>query len=96
MRKALDVLIIAIAVCFTLAAGAQGQVQVNGSGHDLTVTGECESVEVNGAGNTVRVEAAGVLKVSGMSNSVTWKRGIGTAKPKVSRSGLNNSVRQDK
>jgi hypothetical protein len=80
----------------TIRCGPKGQLEINGSGHHLTVTGECESVEVNGTGNTVSVEATAVLDVNGVGNAVTWKRGVGAAKPKVSRTGLNNTVSQEK
>ncbi|RKH59602.1 DUF3060 domain-containing protein [Corallococcus llansteffanensis] len=44
----------------------------------------------------VKVEATSAIDVTGMSNSVTWKRGHGKSKPKISRTGMNNKVVQEK
>jgi hypothetical protein len=80
----------------TLNCGPKTKVEVNGTGHDLKLTGECKHVEVNGSGNRVRVEAAASIEVSGTNNSVTWKRGVGAEKPRVERSGLGNKVSKEK
>jgi hypothetical protein len=80
----------------TIRCGPKSHVDINGTGHDLTLIGECEYVEVNGTSNTVKVEAAATIEVNGTGNTVTWKRGVGAAKPKVDRSGLNNKVSQVK
>ena len=80
----------------TIRCGPKNRVEVNGSGHTLELTGECERVEVNGMGNTVNVEAAATIEVNGTNNAVTWKRGVGADKPKVSRTGVNNKVSQAK
>ncbi|WP_158623745.1 DUF3060 domain-containing protein [Corallococcus llansteffanensis] len=44
----------------------------------------------------MKVEATSAIDVTGMSNSVTWKRGHGKSKPKISRTGMNNKVVQEK
>src|SRR5687767_8537841 len=45
------------------ACAAGQDVEVEGTGHDLTLTGECGTVEVEGTNNTVDVEAAKKIKV---------------------------------
>lgn len=72
------------------------EVEVTGASNTVTVTGECKSVTVSGASNKVKVEAVGTITVTGSDNAVTWKRGLGKAKPKVSRTGVNNKVSQEK
>ncbi|RYZ42054.1 MAG: DUF3060 domain-containing protein [Myxococcaceae bacterium] len=71
-------------------------VEITGESNKVTLTGECKSVNVNGSNNTVTVEATSAIDVTGMSNSVTWKRGHGKSKPKISRTGMNNKVVQAK
>jgi hypothetical protein len=71
-------------------------VEVTGSSNKVTVTGECKSVTVVGSSNHVKVEATGAISVTGESNSVTWKRGHGKSKPKISRVGSNNKITQEK
>ncbi|RKH88981.1 DUF3060 domain-containing protein [Corallococcus sp. AB045] len=71
-------------------------VEITGTDNTVTLTGECKSVTVNGTDNKVKVEATGAISVTGNSNSVTWKRGLGKSKPKVSRTGTDNKVTQEK
>jgi hypothetical protein len=70
------------------------EVDVSGSGNEVTLTGECKSVTVSGADNKVKVEAVAAIEVTGSGNEVTWKRAVGAKKPKVSRTGVNNKVTQ--
>ncbi|MCY1081304.1 DUF3060 domain-containing protein [Archangium lansingense] len=69
-------------------------VSISGSGNEITLTGECKSVSVEGASNTVKAEAVAAISVEGADNTVTWKRAVGGKKPKVSRTGTNNKVSQ--
>jgi hypothetical protein len=80
----------------THACTAGQDVEVEGTSHDLTLTGECGTVEVEGTSNRVEVEAAKKIKVEGASNSVLWQRGVGGKDPKITRAGLNNSVAKKK
>jgi hypothetical protein len=80
----------------TIRCASTSTVEINGTGHDLALVGECDEVEVNGSGNRVKVEAAKSIEVNGTSNTVTWKRGVGSKKPKVERSGIGNKVSQEK
>ena len=71
-------------------------VEITGMSNNVTLTGECKSVTVSGSSNTVKVEATSAISVTGMSNTVTWKRGHGKSKPKISRTGTNNKITQVK
>ncbi|QSQ24628.1 DUF3060 domain-containing protein [Pyxidicoccus parkwayensis] len=72
------------------------KVEITGASNDVTLTGECKSVEVSGSGNKVKVEATSSIEVAGTNNNVTWKRGHGKSKPKISRTGVGNKVTQQK
>jgi hypothetical protein len=72
------------------------EVEITGASNTVTLTGECKSVTVNGSSNKVKVEAVGAITVTGSDNAVTWKRGHGKSKPKVSRTGVSNKVSQEK
>ncbi|MFP2911097.1 DUF3060 domain-containing protein [Pyxidicoccus sp. 3LFB2] len=72
------------------------EVEIAGASNTVTLTGECKSVTVSGSSNKVKVEAVKSITVEGSDNAITWKRGHGKAKPKVSRSGVNNKVSQEK
>ncbi|MHA7632485.1 DUF3060 domain-containing protein [Corallococcus sp. M7] len=71
-------------------------VEITGNDNTVTLTGECKSVTVNGNDNKVKVEATGAISVTGTTNAVTWKRGLGKSKPKVSRTGVDNKITQEK
>jgi len=71
-------------------------VEVTGASNTVTLTGECKSITVSGASNKLKAEAVGAITVTGSDNAVTWKRGLGKSKPKVSRTGVNNKVTQEK
>jgi hypothetical protein len=51
------------------------KLEVAGSGHVISTTGECSYVDVSGAENTVEVTIPpkGTLEVSGTTNTVRWK-----------------------
>jgi hypothetical protein len=72
------------------------KVDITGTSNTVTLTGECKSVTISGTSNTVKVEATSVIDVTGTSNNVTWKRGHGKSKPKISRTGVGNKVSQVK
>ena len=54
----------------------------------VLLTGRCPRVEVSGIGNSVRVEAAAELIVSGLDNTVVFL----TGDPLIEKSGLRNEV----
>lgn len=70
------------------------EVNISGSDNDITLTGECKRVSVNGSTNKVKVEAVATIDVTGSENQVTWKRAVGGKKPKVNRTGHDNKVTQ--
>ncbi|WNG37204.1 DUF3060 domain-containing protein [Archangium violaceum] len=70
------------------------EVNISGSDNEITLTGECKSVSVNGSSNKVKVEAVAAINVTGSENEITWKRAVGAKKPKVNRLGVNNKVTQ--
>lgn len=51
------------------------KLEVMGSDHVITTTGECSHVDVSGAGNTVNtaLRTGGTLEVAGSSHQVNWK-----------------------
>ena len=67
------------------------KLEVSGSGHVITTTGECSYVEVTGADNTVDVAIApkGTLEVAGSSHTVRWKA---LAQPKQDISGSGHKI----
>ncbi|NMO18611.1 DUF3060 domain-containing protein [Pyxidicoccus fallax] len=71
-------------------------VDITGASNTVTLTGDCKSVTVSGSSNTVKIEGVRAIDVTGTANNVTWKRGAGKSKPKISRTGVNNKVTQEK
>ncbi|MFP2895029.1 DUF3060 domain-containing protein [Corallococcus sp. 4LFB] len=80
----------------THACTPESTVEITGESNTVTLTGECKSVTVNGSGNKVKVEATRAISVTGSSNSVTYTRGHGKSKPKISRTGMDNKITQEK
>jgi hypothetical protein len=78
----------------TLRCSPNTEVNISGSDNDITLTGECKRVSVDGSTNKVKVEAVATIDVTGSENQVTWKRAVGAKKPKVNRTGHNNKVTQ--
>jgi hypothetical protein len=84
-----------------------GDIVVGAASSHLTFTGQCGAVEVQGGNNTIVLEAATALEVKGAANQVTvgqagsiTVQGAGntvvyhTGSPKITRQGLDNTVRQ--
>lgn len=63
------------------------QVDISGSSNQITLTGTCTEVEINGASNTVIIEASKKVSVTGANNEVTV-----TASDRISVTGANNNV----
>lgn len=76
----------------TLACEAGAKVSVAGTGHTITLTGDCDDLDLSGTNNTVVIDAAAKINVSGVGNKVTWTRGLSGKDPKISTSGVNNKV----
>ncbi|QAT86766.1 hypothetical protein EJ065_5231 [Corallococcus coralloides] len=71
------------------AAAQEASGNIDITGNDETATHACMP------GSTVEI-TGNAISVTGASNSVTWKRGHGKSKPKVSRTGTDNKVTQEK
>lgn len=67
------------------------KVVVQGSGHVLTFTGVCSSVELYGVNNklTVQVAPNGSLSITGADHQVKWQS---TGEPTQDFSGANNKI----
>ena len=67
------------------------KLEVMGSGHVISTTGECTYVEVTGADNTVDVAIApkGTLEVAGSNHTVRWKA---ASEPKQDISGADHKI----
>lgn len=70
-------------------------VDVMGSGNEVTIETSTK-VAITGSGNKVHVDASDRISISGSSNQLTWKKGLKSKKPKVSRTGVGNTVKQVK
>lgn len=69
-------------------------VVIEASSSTVVLRGTCGKVEVTGMGNTVTLEAAESISVTGTMNKVFWRRGLGNRPPAVSNTGLNNQISQ--
>jgi ABC-type Fe3+-hydroxamate transport system substrate-binding protein len=79
---------------FTLT-GACDKVIINGASSSVAIESAKKTV-VSGLGNSVDIGAAEKIVVSGADNTVTWRKGLGGERPKVSSSGTGNTVNQVK
>jgi hypothetical protein len=68
----------------------KGGVRVAGLSNQVTLTGVCENVTVEGKSNTVHIATLGRLTLAGSSNRVYWKDGIDGRMPRIDRSGTDN------
>lgn len=69
-------------------------VNINGYQNDITLTGSCSKVTLNGWGNTIHIEEVASIEVMGHTNILTWQRGRNVHRPTVEiDNGMDNSVR---
>lgn len=79
----------------TYTVACEGRdVDVTGAGVTLTLTGECGTVNVIGATNTITVEAVEAVEATGAGNTVRWGRAVGGDTPRVESTGFGNDVAQ--
>jgi hypothetical protein len=69
-------------------------VSVLGSHCELRLKGECGKVALAGSHNTLDVESAGRIEVTGSYNTVTWKRGPEGRRPQIANLGQHNVISQ--
>ncbi|MDQ8756208.1 DUF3060 domain-containing protein [Sphingosinicella sp. LHD-64] len=69
-----------------------GTIEVVGARNDLGVRGPCRKVSVTGAGNIVVIERVLSIEVSGAMNRVTWRERMDGRSPRISRTGVGNTV----
>ncbi len=79
----------------TIECGGQS-VELNVASSDVTLLGSCPHVEVNGSSNTVRIEQARLIEITGTGNTVIWERGPNGKRPSIDDSGLGNTAREGK
>ena len=78
----------------TQDCGAGKIVNINGYQNDITLTGSCQKVTLNGWGNTIRIEEVAAIEVTGHTNVLTWERGRNIRRPAVQIDiGTDNTVR---
>lgn len=80
-------------------AGNKATITLNGTCEAVIVSGNHASVKgssvrflVSGNDNTVDVDAADEIQVTGNKNTVSYKKGIKAKAPRVSNPGNNNTV----
>lgn len=76
----------------TFDCGDGKDVSIQGGHNELTFTGECDTVNIVGAHNVIRLERADVINVSGANDTVTYKSGSPTA----NIVGKGSTVRKEK
>src|SRR5688572_6476140 len=66
--------------------GKCDKITVNGSTANLTIA-SVATLTVTGSMNEVTVDAVDRVSITGTKNTVSWKKGVSVAKPKVSQTG---------
>lgn len=61
---------------------------ISGVDNQVVLTGHCGLVDISGVNNSVIIDSADAIDVSGMANHVTFHSGD----PELSRSGLDNTI----
>ena len=71
-------------------------VNINGYQNEITLTGRCSIVALNGWGNHLYIEETSSIQVSGHANAVTWARTSKGKRPSTSiLNGYDNSIHQE-
>lgn len=70
-------------------------VVVSGSSNTVKLTGDCPDVTVSGTGNKVSIDTASSIRVSGAGNAITYRSTSKGKSPKISNSGVDNSVKKE-
>lgn len=64
--------------------------------NNITLTGECKKLLVDGVSNTVTVDKVGEIEVVGTSNKVYYGEGLDGKKPKITKNGVSAVVEKKK
>lgn len=75
--------------------GACTEVDISGASNQVTIESTSKA-SITGSSNEVHITAADKISITGTNNQITWKKGLKSKKPKVSRTGINNRVKQVK
>lgn len=67
---------------------------IRGRDNMITLTGTCESLEVLGSDNMIRVEQVEAIAVDGDDNMVTWQQGVDADTPTITNTGTDNRIQQ--
>lgn len=67
-------------------------VYIQGNGNQISLTGSCPQVRVNGNENQVTVAQLGKVQVVGNDNQVKWAQALNGQEPQVQTSGNDNQV----
>ena len=65
-------------------------VSISGVDNTVVLTGRCNRVDVSGVQNTVTIDDAGSIDVSGLNNRVIFHFGT----PELSQSGFDNTIQR--
>ena len=72
--------------------GREIEVSEDATAGTYKLSGECKKITVDGVSNTVTVEKVGEIVVNGTSNKVIYGEGIDGKKPKITKTGVSNTV----
>lgn len=75
--------------------GTCAKIAITGGQNKVTIE-NVKKLALNGSGNTVDVVAAEKIGIIGDANIVSWKKGLGQAKPTIGTVGTNNKITQAK
>lgn len=65
---------------------------ISGNSNQITLTGSCTQVVVNGNKNIVAAATVGEIVVNGNSNTVSWQKALKGLKPLIRAPGNGNKI----
>jgi hypothetical protein len=68
------------------------RVAVNGERNEVTITGPCSQMMINGDNNTVKMDAAAEIVINGEHNKVEYARYANGKRPFVTDNGGDNAI----
>lgn len=82
-------------VARTIDCGGR-EIVVAGNRSQLTLTGDCPVVSVNGNHNQITISNAASIEIAGNENQVTWGAAVSGSAPAIANAGRSNSITQGK